>query len=62
MVKDRLRAQTGTAMKSRLQPEIAKEVERGDQGAGAVPQAISNVCGSWEETQQKWSGPLETAA
>jgi hypothetical protein len=42
MVEDCLGAQTGIAMKSRLQPETAKEVERGDQEARAEPPVIGN--------------------
>jgi hypothetical protein len=46
MVEARPGAQTGTAMKSRLQPEMAKEVEREDREE------------KWGETQQKYERPI----
>ena len=46
MVEDRPGAQTGTAMKSRLQPEIAKEVE------------LEGREERWGETQQKYERPI----
>ena len=46
MVEDRPGAQTGIAMKSRLQPEIAKEVEPEDREK------------RWGETQQKYERPI----
>ncbi len=42
MVEGRPGGQTGNHMKSWLQPEIAKEVEREIRDAGAEPQAFGN--------------------